>query len=224
MFKANKENPFEGPHQKSRTVTAGVEPEKADGAIILIHGRGATATSILPLAHEFKADNFHFVAPQASGNTWYPYSFMAPSKNNQPGLSSGLQAIFNIVANLEEIGMPKEKIIILGFSQGACLATEFVARHPTRYGGLIAFSGGIIGDGDSVNPKNYTGSLEGTPYFVGCSDNDAHIPVERVEESVTVMEKLGASVNKQIYPGMGHTIIRDEIEEAHKIINQVKSL
>jgi predicted esterase len=223
MFKANSENPFEGPHQKSRTITTGADPQKADGAIIMIHGRGATAESIVTLAHEFDAENFHFAAPQASGNTWYPYSFMAPSKNNQPGLSSGLQAIFNIVSDLESKGIPKEKIIFLGFSQGACLATEFVARHPNRYGGLIAFSGGIIGDGDSVNPENYTGSLDGTPYFVGCSDNDAHIPVERVEESVEVMTKLGADVTKKIYSGMGHTIIRDEIEEAQKIIDSIKS-
>jgi predicted esterase len=223
MFKANSENPFEGPHQKSRTITTGSDPQKADGAIIMIHGRGATAESIVTLAHEFDAENFHFAAPQASGNTWYPYSFMAPSKNNQPGLSSGLQAIFNIVSDLESKGIPKKKIIILGFSQGACLATEFVARHPNRYGGLIAFSGGIIGDGDSVNPENYTGSLDGTPYFVGCSDNDAHIPVERVEESVEVMTKLGADVTKKIYSGMGHTIIRDEIEEAQKIIDSIKS-
>jgi predicted esterase len=223
MFKANSENPLEGPHQKSRTITTGADPQKADGAIIMIHGRGATAESIVTLAHEFDAENFHFAAPQASGNTWYPYSFMAPSKNNQPGLSSGLQAIFNIVSDLESKGIPKKKIIILGFSQGACLATEFVARHPNRYGGLIAFSGGIIGDGDSVNPENYTGSLDGTPYFVGCSDNDAHIPVERVEESVEVMTKLGADVTKKIYSGMGHTIIRDEIEEAQKIIDSIKS-
>jgi predicted esterase len=223
MFKANSENPFEGPHQKSRTITTGADPQKADGAIIMIHGRGATAESIVTLAHEFDAENFHFAAPQASGNTWYPYSFMAPSKNNQPGLSSGLQAIFNIVSDLESKGIPKKKIIILGFSQGACLATEFVARHPNHYGGLIAFSGGIIGDGDSVNPENYIGSLDGTPYFVGCSDNDAHIPVERVEESVEVMTKLGADVTKKIYSGMGHTIIRDEIEEAQKIIDSIKS-
>jgi phospholipase/carboxylesterase len=222
MFRANSENPFEGPHQKSRTVKAGVKPEQADGVIVMIHGRGATAESIIPLANEFDAENFHFVAHQASGNTWYPYSFMAPSKQNEPGISSGLQAIFNIVSDLESKGLPKEKIIILGFSQGACLATEFVARHPAKYGGLIAFSGGMIGNGDSVNPDIYNGSLDGTPYFVGCSDNDAHIPVERVEESVKVMEKLGASVNKKIYPAMGHTIIRDEIEEAQKIIDNMK--
>lgn len=224
MFRATSENPFEGPHQKSRTVTAGADPEKADGAIIMIHGRGATAESILPLANEFNTENFHFVAPQASGNTWYPYSFMAPSENNEPGISSGLQAIFNIVIDLEKKGISKEKIIILGFSQGACLATEFVARHPARYGGLIAFSGGMIGKGDSLSSENYSGSLENTPYFVGCSDNDAHIPVKRVEESVQVMKKLGADVTKKIYPEMGHTIIQDEIEEAQKIINAIKSL
>jgi predicted esterase len=223
MFKANKENPFQGPHQKTRTITSGADPKKADGAIIMIHGRGATAASILSLANEFEADNFHIAAHQASGNTWYPYSFMVPSKRNEPGISSGLQAIFNIVSDLEEKGIPKDKIIILGFSQGACLATEFVARHPAKYGGLIAFSGGIIGDGDSVNSDNYTGSLEGTPYFVGCSDNDAHIPVGRVEESVEVMSKLGADITKKIYTAMGHTIIRDEIEEAQKIINSIKS-
>ncbi len=221
MFKASTENPFQGPHQKSKTATSGTDPENADGAIVMIHGRGATAESILPLANEFDAKNFHFAAPQASGNTWYPNSFMAPSERNEPGISSGLQAIYNIVTNLEESGIPKEKIIILGFSQGACLATEFVARHPARYGGLIAFSGGMIGEGDSVNPDSYSGSLEGTPYFVGCSDNDAHIPVERVEESVVVMKKIGASVNKKIYPAMGHTIIRDEIEEAQKIIDTI---
>ena len=223
MFRANKENPFQGPHQRNKTVSGGVDPEKAVGAIIMIHGRGATAESIITLANEFDAENFHFVAPQASGNTWYPNSFMAPSDRNEPGISSGLQAIYNIVSDLEEKGISKDKIVILGFSQGACLATEFVARHPARYGGLIAFSGGMIGDGDSVNPNNYTGSLEETPYFAGCSDKDAHIPVERVEESVEVMAKLGADVTKKIYPGMGHTIIMDEIEEAQKIIDSIKS-
>lgn len=224
MFKANSENPFQGPHQKTAVATDGEAPENAKGAVILIHGRGATAPSIITLKHELDIEGFHLAAPQASGNTWYPYSFMAPSKNNEPGLSSGLQAIYNIVYDLEEKGISKDKIIILGFSQGACLATEFVARHPAKYGGLIAFSGGMIGEGDSVNPDNYTGSLENTPYFVGCSDNDAHIPVERVEESAEVMTKLGADVTKKIYPGMGHTIIRDEIDEAQKIINTVKSV
>jgi len=223
MFKANSENPFHGPHQKTAVVTDGEAPENAKGSIIFIHGRGATAPGILTLKHELDVEGLHLAAPQASANTWYPNSFMAPSKRNEPGISSGLQSIYNIVTDLELKGIPKEKIIFLGFSQGACLATEFVARHPAKYGGIIAFSGGMIGEGDSVNPDNYTGSLEGTSYFVGCSDNDAHIPVERVEESAEVMTKLGADVTKKIYPGMGHTIIRDEIEEAQKIINTVKS-
>ena len=223
MFIANSKNPFQGPHQKTAVTRDGEAPENAMGAIIMIHGRGASAPSILTLKHEFDTQDLHLAAPQASGNTWYPNSFMAPSERNEPGISSGLQTIFDMVSDLEGKGIPKEKIIILGFSQGACLATEFVARHPAKYGGLIAFSGGMIGNGDSVNPDNYTGSLEGTPYFVGCSDNDAHIPVERVEESVEVMSKLGADITKKIYPAMGHTIIRDEIEEAQKIINAIKS-
>ncbi|MCC5943031.1 MAG: dienelactone hydrolase family protein [Balneolaceae bacterium] len=219
MFKATKEKPFEGPHQQSKTVTSGAKPDKAKGAIIMVHGRGATAESILGLAEEFGETGLHYAAPQASQNTWYPYSFLMPTEKNEPGLSSGLQAIYNIMADLEEKGIPKEKIIFLGFSQGACLASEFVARHPAKYGGLISFSGGLIGD--TVEADTYTGSLEGTPYFTGCSDVDSHIPVERVHESAEVLEKLGADVTKKIYPGMPHTIIQDEIAEASKIINRV---
>jgi phospholipase/carboxylesterase len=222
MFKANNENPFQGPHQNMSIVTTGRKPAQADAAMVLIHGRGATADSILTLANEFEnADQLHLVAPQASQFTWYPYSFLAPTEKNEPGLSSGLQVIFDIIASLESEGIPVHKIILLGFSQGACLASEFVARHPAKYGGLIALSGGLIGD--VISPENYSGSLEGTPYFVGCSDIDAHIPVERVHDSAEVMEKLGASVLKKIYPGMGHTINEDEIIEAKKIIDRVLS-
>ncbi len=220
MFIATKENPFEGPHQKAGTVTAGEQPEQAKGAIIMVHGRGATAESILTLANEFEnIGEFHLTAPQASQNTWYPYSFLEPTERNEPGLSSGLQAIFNIMTGLLEKGIPKEKIIFMGFSQGACLASEFVARHPAKYGGLISFSGGLIGD--AVSADNYSGSLEGTPYFTGCSDIDSHIPEERVHASAAVFEKLQADVTKKIYPGMAHTIIQDEIAEAAKIINRV---
>ncbi|TVQ02946.1 MAG: phospholipase [Balneolaceae bacterium] len=222
MFKANKENPFQGPHQNMSIVTAGRKPAQADAAMVLIHGRGATADSILTLANEFdNADQLHLVAPQASQFTWYPYSFLAPTEKNEPGLSSGLQVIFDIITSLESEGIPAHKIILLGFSQGACLASEFVARHPAKYGGLIALSGGLIGD--VISPENFSGSLEGTPYFVGCSDIDAHIPVERVHDSAAVMEKLGASVLKKIYPGMGHTVNEDEISEAKKIIDRVLS-
>jgi phospholipase/carboxylesterase len=222
MFRADKDNPFKGPHQQSLPVTTGLPPNQAKAAMVMIHGRGATAESILTLANEFEnADEFHFAAPQASQFTWYPYSFLAPTEKNEPGLSSGLQAIFDILTNLEESGIPKEKIILLGFSQGACLASEYVARHPAKYGGLIALSGGLIGD--TVTVDNYSGSLEGMLYFVGCSDIDPHIPVERVHESAEVLEKLGASVKKNIYPGMGHTVNEDEISESKKIIDRVLS-
>lgn len=219
MFRANKEKPFEGPHQKTETATAGVAPENAKAAMIMVHGRGATAESILTLADEFEAKDLHYAAPQASRFTWYPYSFLAPTERNEPGLSSGLQAIFDIITGLEEKGIPKEKIILLGFSQGACLASEFAARHPAKYGGLVALSGGLIGD--SISADSYSGSLEGTPYFVGCSDIDPHIPVERVDESAEILGGLGASVTKKIYPGMGHTVNQDEISHINKIIETV---
>ncbi len=219
MFRANSANPFKGPHQNTGVATSGVSVSDAKAAMILIHGRGASAESILTLGNEFDTSELHYTAPQADQFTWYPYSFLAPTSQNEPGLSSGLQAIFDILTNLEEEGLPKEKIIIAGFSQGACLATEFAARHPARYGGVIALSGGLIGD--SVSASNYSGSLNDTPYFVGCSDVDPHIPVERVHESAEVMDKLGASVKKTIYPGMGHTVNEDEISHINKMIQKV---
>lgn len=221
MFRATAEKPFDGPHQKNSPVTKGAAPDEADAAMILIHGRGATAESILMLTDEFGENNLHYVAPQANRFQWYPHSFLAPTEQNEPELSSGLQAIFDIVSDLEEAGIPKEKIILLGFSQGACLASEFVARHPARYGGLVALSGGLIGE--NVSEENYSSSLENTPCFVGCSDVDPHIPVERVYESAEILENLGADVNKQIYPGMGHTVNRDEIEHIQNLIDTVIS-
>lgn len=220
MFRADIDNPFKGPHQQSLPVTAGLPPNQAKAAMVMIHGRGATAESILTLANEFEnAQEFHFAAPQASQFTWYPYSFLAPTDKNEPGLSSGLQAIFDVITHLEKSGIKKEKIILLGFSQGACLASEYVARHPANYGGLIALSGGLIGD--AVAADNYSGSLDGMPYFVGCSDIDPHIPVERVHESASVFEMLGASVKKNIYPGMGHTVNEDELIHVNKIIEKI---
>ncbi|WP_234570611.1 alpha/beta hydrolase [Rhodohalobacter sp. 614A] len=218
MFRANSKKPFNGPHQNSNTVTAGVSPGDADLAMILIHGRGTSAESIITLANEFDTGNIHYRAPQANHHTWYPYSFLQPTERNEPGLSSGLQVIFDMISDLETEGIPKEKIILLGFSQGACLATEFVARHPSKYGGLVALSGGLIGE--TVQPENYEGNLAGMPYFVGCSDVDPHIPVERVNESVEVLKSLGAEVTKKIYPGMGHTVNRDEIDHIQKIISK----
>lgn len=221
MFRASKESPFSGPHQNEKTVFAGADPEKAAAAMILIHGRGATAESILTLTNEFEEGSIIYAAPQAAGFQWYPYSFLAPPERNEPGLSSGLQAVFDIVSDLELKGIKKQKIILAGFSQGACLASEFLARHPARYGGLIAFSGGLIGD--EVSAGNYKDSLYGTTCFLGCSNIDPHIPLERVHETENILRGMGADVTAKIYKGMGHTINQDEIEEANSIISRVIS-
>lgn len=223
MFRADNNSNFQGPHQNQQTATAGAAKENAKAAMILIHGRGASAQSILTLANEFNEPDLHYVAPQANGHQWYPNSFLAPSERNEPGLSSGLQMIYDLVSDLGESGISKEKIIILGFSQGACLASEFVARHPAKYGGLAALSGGLIGKGDHVPPENYSGDLQNTPLFFGCSNIDPHIPKERVDESEVIFKSLNGDVNKKIYKGMGHTVNEDEIAEIKKIIEIVKT-
>ncbi len=210
-----------GPHQGQPLLYQGKLLNEAKTAMILVHGRGATAQSILELAAVLPHPEMVYLAPQAAGNTWYPYSFLAPIPQNQPGLNSGLQAVADAVAQVEAAGIPTEKIIIGGFSQGACLASEFVARHARRYGGLLLFSGGLIGPPGT--PRDYDGLLDGTPVFVGCSDDDFHIPVERVEETVVTLQNLGAVVNKKIYPNMGHTIIQDEIDEAQKILKALSA-
>jgi len=208
-----------GPHQGQKVYTAGQPLEQAKAAMVLVHGRGATAPSILELASELHHPDFAYLAPQAAGNTWYPHSFLSSMEQNQPGLSSGLQAIADLLARIEEAGIPAEKIVIGGFSQGACLSSEFVARNARRYGAVLLFSGGLIGPPGT--PRNYPGSLNGTPVFVGCSNVDFHIPEERVHETADTLEKLGANVTKRIYPNMGHTIIQDEIDQARKIVEAV---
>jgi predicted esterase len=205
-----------GPHQGQPIYTAGQPLEQAKAAMILIHGRGATAPSILELANALYHPDFAYLAPQAANNTWYPQSFLAPIAQNEPGISSGLAVISALVAQIEAAGIPADRIIIAGFSQGACLSSEFVARHARRYGGLLAFSGGLIGPPGT--PRDYEGGLTGMPVFLGCSDVDFHIPVERVHESTATFRRLGAIVTEKIYPNMGHTIIQDEIDEALKII------
>lgn len=205
-----------GPHQGQDFQITGKPLDEAQGAMILVHGRGANALSILSLAEEFKQGEFAYLAPQAAGNTWYPYSFLAEISNNQPGLDSGLQVIADLVKHVEDAGVPAEKILIGGFSQGACLAMEYVARNAKRYGGAFAFSGGVIGPFGS--PRDYEGSLDGTPIFVGCSDSDMHIPVERVHETAEIMQKLGGTVTEKIYPNMPHTINYDEIEHVQEIM------
>lgn len=208
-----------GPHQGQPLLQQGKPLSEAKAAMILVHGRGATAQSILELAHLLPHPEMAYLAPQAAGNTWYPYSFLAPIPQNEPGLSSGLQVVAEVVAYVEAAGIPAEKIIIGGFSQGACLASEFMARNARHYGGLLLFSGGLIGPPGT--PRDYDGSLESTPVFMGCSDVDFHIPMERVTETAVTLQNLGAAVNKKIYANMGHTIIQDEIDEAQKIVEKL---
>ncbi len=205
-----------GIHQGQSVVAAGRPLAEAKAAMIMIHGRGATAESILTLAAELPHPDMAYLAPQAAGNTWYPYSFLSPIELNEPWLSSALEVISALVATIEEAGIPAGRIIIGGFSQGACLSSEFVARHARRYGGLFAYSGGLIGpDG---TPRDYAGSLEETPVFLGCSDVDPHIPLERVQLSTEVLRNLGGRVTERIYRGMGHTINQDEIEAVREMI------
>ena len=219
LFRVDPDNPFSGPHQNQQIVTGGVDIDEAKTAMILIHGRGASAQSMLMFADEFEEENIHYRAIQAKGHTWYPRSFMAPREMNQPGIKSGLQAIYDQIVDLNNKGIPTNKIVLLGFSQGACLTTEFAARHPQRYGGIIGFSGGLIGE--NVNTQNYQGSMEQTPVFLGCSDRDPHIPQERVDLTEEIFQKIGANVTKKIYVGMGHTVNQDEIDHVNQILSSL---
>ncbi|MBS0268716.1 MAG: dienelactone hydrolase family protein, partial [Proteobacteria bacterium] len=184
-------------------------------------GRGASARSILELAGAFDARDVTYIAPEAQSGSWYPYSFMSPISRNEPYLSNALQTLSGVVEDLEREGMPSERIVLLGFSQGACLALEFAARNARRFGGVIALSGGLIGP--EGTPRNYAGSLAGTPVFLGCSDVDSHIPLTRVHESTDVLRKLGGDVTEKIYPGMGHTIVQDEVDHVKKILTSIKA-
>ena len=195
---------------------AGAPIEVARLAMILVHGRGATADGILGLSREMPHDDIAYVAPQAAGQSWYPFSFLAPLEHNEPGLSSALRLIDDLVGELADRGIPPERVAIGGFSQGACLALEFAARQARRYAAVVAFSGGLIGPPGTA--RDYAGRLEGTPVFVGCSDVDAHVPVERVRESAAVFRAMGASVDERIYPGMGHTINADELAAVAAIL------
>jgi predicted esterase len=187
--------------------------------MIMVHGRGASAEDILGLAPELQAPSMAYLAPQAAGHTWYPNRFLAPIESNEPWLSSALAVLSGIEAGIVAAGIPRESLFLLGFSQGACLALEYAARNAGRYGGIIGLSGGIIGpDG---TPRDYAGSLQGTPVFMGCSDVDQHIPRARVLLSEEVLTRLGATVTARIYPNMGHTINEDEIEAVRAMVRTV---
>lgn len=206
-----------GPHQGQPVRTLGVPLEHARAAMVMVHGRGATAESILTLVPALVQDGFAFLAPQASGNTWYPNSFMAPIASNEPGITSGHAAIADVLATIADAGIPLEKTMLLGFSQGACLSLEYAARNAARFGGIATLSGGLIGpDG---TPRNYPGSFEGTPAFLGCSDIDGHVPALRVTESASVLRHMGASVTMKLYPGMGHLVNEDEIAAVNAMMS-----
>lgn len=184
--------------------------------MLMVHGRGATAESILTLADLLDVPGFAFLAPQAVDNTWYPNRFLAPLSANEPWLSSALALLEDTMATLAGSGVSVERTILLGFSQGACLVLEFVARHARRYAGVAGLSGGLIGPDNVL--RDYPGSLDGTPVFLGCSDVDPHIPAPRVAHTAEVLTRLGASVTTRIYPGMGHTINDDELEAVRQMM------
>ena len=197
------------PHAGQPVLAAGPAPRDARLALILVHGRGASAEDILGLAAELRLPDVACLAPQAAGHTWYPYSFLSPIEQNEPGISSGLGVIGRLIDDLGGEGLPPGRIGLLGFSQGACLSLEFAARNARRYAGVFALSGGLIGPPGT--PRTHAGAFDGTPVFLGCSDVDAHIPLERVHESAEVFRRMGAAVDERIYPRMGHTVNSDEL-------------
>ena len=211
-----------GPHANQPVVHAGAPLDSADGVIVMVHGRNASPQNILSLAEAIDRPNFACVAPAAAGGTWYPFSFIAPREQNEPWLSSALEVLATVVDGLILLGFPPEKIVLLRFSQGACLSSEFVIRHPRRYGGLCALSGALIGAPGTVW-DDVTASLDGMPVFLGCSDIDAHIPAARVLESEKVFARLAAHVTRKLYPGMGHLVNDDEILEVQTILDEVLS-
>jgi predicted esterase len=189
---------------------AGEPVSRARAAMLMLHGRGASAEDILSLESEFNVPGFAYLAPQAAGNTWYPNRFLVPLAQNEPWLSSALKFVDDVLTEVITAGIPAERTLLVGFSQGACLALEFAARHARRYGGVVGWSGALIGPDDT--PRDYEGSLAGTPVFLGCSDVDFHVPRERVDETAQVLRRLGGEVTERLYPKMGHTINQDEID------------
>jgi len=208
-----------GPHDGQPVLQAGQPIGRAPVAVIMVHGRGAGPENILDLVPELDRPNATYLAPAAANRTWYPFSFMADIASNEPWLSSALSVLAALVSHVEEAGVPRDRIVLLGFSQGACLSTEFAVRHASRFGGLVAFSGGAIGPPGTIWDES--GRFDGTPVFFGCSDRDAHVPEARVTESAELCARMGAQVTKRIYPGMGHTIVDDEIRWAQDLLDSL---
>ena len=204
------------PHQYGTVHTFGAAPEVALGVVILLHGRGGSAEDILSLAREFELPQLAYFAPQAAGHSWYPNSFMASVASNQPWLCSALNKVESIVQMAQDAGIAADRVAVGGFSQGACLATEFVASHPKRYAALFALTGGLVGPPGS--DLAHQGSLAGTPAFFGSGDPDPHVPWQRVRDSAQVLESMGAIVNVKRYPGRGHTVSSEELAITRELL------
>lgn len=204
-------------HRHHKDVVAqGTPLAEAKKAMIMIHGRGAAPANILEIAQHLQVDNYALLAPRATANTWYPFSFMAPVGENEPGLSTGLEVIGQIVQDILDAGLTYQDIYFLGFSQGACLSAEYLARNAQPYGGAFIYSGGVIGA--NIDRSNYQGDFSGTPILIGCSDVDAHVPLHRVQESTAIFQDMGATVTERIYPNAPHTIFEDEITLTNQIL------
>ena len=201
---------------KKEVITGGKKLNEASKALIMVHGRGASAENIIGLSSNLKVKDFALMAPQATNFTWYPYSFLVPPEENEPWLTSALSLLNELTGDITSAGISLKDIYFLGFSQGACLTLEFVTRHARKWGGVAAFTGGLIGD--KLYPQNYRGDFHGTPVFIGTSNPDPHIPVKRVHETTKVLREMNASVTERIYPNMGHTICEDEITKVNELI------
>jgi len=215
MMRSNADDP----HRNQSVLQRGAPLNAAKGAVVLLHGRGASADDILGLAQDFDLPELANLAPEAAEHTWYPYSFLSPVVQNQPWLDSALKLVGETIQRAINAGIERQNVAIVGFSQGACLATEFVARNAARYGGLVAFTGGLIGPPGAKFA--YSGELSGTPCFLGAGDRDPHVPWKRVEESAAVLSDLGAAVTLRRYPGLPHTINQDEIDHAKIILRRI---
>ena len=210
------------PHGGTRTEIYGVPMEEARVAVILLHGRGASPEDILYIAHEVDPGGVAFLAPEAAGETWYPQSFLSPLEANQPYLDSALRRVAGLVNEIGEAGIPFERMVLAGFSQGACLGLEYACRNARRYGGLVGLSGGLIGPDEM--PREYPGSLDGTPVFLGCSEEDLFVPLQRVRQTGEVLRRIGAEVDERIYPGMSHLVNQDELNAVGALVRRVVDL
>lgn len=207
------------PHGGQPVLRAGAPLAQARAAVIMVHGRGAGPANILDLAPGLGHPGVAYIAPAASGGTWYPKSFMAPIEENEPGISSGIAVVYSLIDEIAAAGIPLGRIVLLGFSQGACLTSTAGQRRPARYGGVVVFSGGLIGPPGTAWSEQ--GSFHSTPVFFGCSDADSHVPEHRVRDSAAVYERMGAAVTTRIYPGMGHLVNDDELSFARDLIASV---